>query len=293
MLDRAGFSRQPYSGTTILPGRIELWPEARKASDARTIRLLQQCARSGSRSVRSQNHLTNLQRTLMLERSSTKTPLPWRWAGLEASEGGKRGPRSLAPINVARSHAELRLRGGKMTAEVVVINKSAAALAADSAVTIDSGGTEKIYNSVDKIFELNERHPVGLMINGGLEFMGIPLATVVKLYRSKRQGVPQSTVVDYAADFLSYLATEISISDEEMKSHVWRLLFSAYRDIWQEITDSGRRLFTAAPKFSRPKFHNDVLLPILESHIDKLTRRQSLGHVDEFHQDHNARKADD
>ncbi|WP_230079588.1 hypothetical protein [Serratia marcescens] len=52
-----------------------------------------------------------------------------------------------------------------MTAEIAVFNKSAVALAADSAVTISGGdGVSKIYNGADKLFALSRHHPVGIMV---------------------------------------------------------------------------------------------------------------------------------
>ena len=53
-----------------------------------------------------------------------------------------------------------------MTAEVAILNKSAVALAADSAVTISAGTKqEKIFDTADKLFELETS-------NNGLFFFG-------------------------------------------------------------------------------------------------------------------------
>ena len=41
-----------------------------------------------------------------------------------------------------------------MTAEIAIMNKLAVALAADSAVTIETEGGLKVYNTVDKLFTL-------------------------------------------------------------------------------------------------------------------------------------------
>ena len=56
-----------------------------------------------------------------------------------------------------------------MTAEVAVINKSAVAIAADSAVTTeltDSSGRQhdKIFNTANKVFALSKYAPVGIMV---------------------------------------------------------------------------------------------------------------------------------
>ncbi len=59
-----------------------------------------------------------------------------------------------------------------MTAEIALLNKTAIALAADSAMTLQ--GTGKIYAS-NKLFALNKYQPVGVMIYNNAEFMGVPL----------------------------------------------------------------------------------------------------------------------
>ena len=54
-----------------------------------------------------------------------------------------------------------------MTALVSIMNKKAAVLAADSAVTISQGGKTRIYNTANKIFRLSDNKPVG----DGLHFI--------------------------------------------------------------------------------------------------------------------------
>jgi hypothetical protein len=70
-----------------------------------------------------------------------------------------------------------------MTAEIAILNKSAVALAADSAVTIGQPPNAKIYKTVNKIFELSNVAPVGIMVYGRLDHMGLPLEVIVKEYR--------------------------------------------------------------------------------------------------------------
>ncbi|MFT6669954.1 MAG: hypothetical protein ACJAVZ_001417, partial [Afipia broomeae] len=63
-----------------------------------------------------------------------------------------------------------------MTAEIAILNKSAIALAADSAVTIQSGNQEeKTYDSADKLFELCYHNAIGVMVYNGLSFAEVPL----------------------------------------------------------------------------------------------------------------------
>lgn len=56
-----------------------------------------------------------------------------------------------------------------MTAEIAIINKSAVALAADSAVTLTIGGAQKVYRSADKIFKLSTNNPITLMFFNSLD----------------------------------------------------------------------------------------------------------------------------
>lgn len=73
-----------------------------------------------------------------------------------------------------------------MTAEIAVFNKSAVALAADSAVTISGGdGINKIYNGADKLFALSKHHPVGIMVFGSASICGIPWEMIIKEFRKK------------------------------------------------------------------------------------------------------------
>ena len=69
-----------------------------------------------------------------------------------------------------------------MTAEVAILNASAVALAADSAVTI---GNRKIYNSAIKLFALSKHAPVGAMVFGNAELLGTPWETILKCYRQQ------------------------------------------------------------------------------------------------------------
>ncbi len=70
-----------------------------------------------------------------------------------------------------------------MTAEVAVINKSAVALAVDSARTITSlyrenRHPEKIFNTANKLFALSKYAPVGIMVYNASNLGGVPWETL-------------------------------------------------------------------------------------------------------------------
>ena len=98
-----------------------------------------------------------------------------------------------------------------MTAEVAVLNKMAVALAADSAVTFGRGPEQKIYNTGNKLFTLSKYYPVGIMVYGNAELMGVPWETIVKYYRSKLAHNKFDSLIEYAQHFIRFLETENSV----------------------------------------------------------------------------------
>lgn len=93
-----------------------------------------------------------------------------------------------------------------MTSEVVLMNRQAVAMAADSAVTISGDRYLKTYQSVDKLFPLVEGQPVAVMIYNNAEIMSTPWETVISLYREQSRGRPMETVAAYAEDFMEFLS---------------------------------------------------------------------------------------
>lgn len=134
-----------------------------------------------------------------------------------------------------------------MTAEIAIMNKSAIALAADSAVTFNVNGEPKVYQTVNKLFSLSKYEPVALMVYGTAEFMGIDWETIVKMYRSTLADQAFDTVAEYATDFVTYLDGNRDISDEFSQAQFARMrtvsLFSSIRD---EIVDAVERNLSQA-----------------------------------------------
>ena len=115
-----------------------------------------------------------------------------------------------------------------MTAEVVVMNKIGVALAADSAVTI-GGDLKKIYTSADKLFQLTDFYPIGVMVYGSADIMGYPWETIIKCFKNSSFCLKRDTVSEYANDFFDFI-----ISSESMISE---------KDQTDFLTDSSRVCF--------------------------------------------------
>lgn len=103
-----------------------------------------------------------------------------------------------------------------MTAEIAILNKSAVALAADSAVTISAGSDQqKIFDSEDKLFELTSSNAIGVMINNTMHFMEAPLSVLIKKFR---EDSPKFKTVEKAAQsFLSYLNDFVEKSPQRIQ----------------------------------------------------------------------------
>jgi len=95
-----------------------------------------------------------------------------------------------------------------MTAEIAILNRNAAAMAADSAVTLQLPGGQKIYNTVNKLFMLSKYRAVGVMVYGSGEFMRIPWETIIKMYRAELYNKKYDQLEDYAADFINFFQRE-------------------------------------------------------------------------------------
>lgn len=94
-----------------------------------------------------------------------------------------------------------------MTSEVVVMNRIAVALAADSAATVGSpgNGEHKIYNSADKLFMLSKRHPVGVMVYGNSALIDVPWETIIKMFRQQLGETERPYLVEYGEELRRFL----------------------------------------------------------------------------------------
>lgn len=91
-----------------------------------------------------------------------------------------------------------------MTAEIAILNSNAVALAADSAVTIGREAA-KVYTSADKLFQMSNKGPVGIMFYQRPYFLGVPWETVVKCYRSELGNKTFPRLADYLEDFIRFV----------------------------------------------------------------------------------------
>ena len=90
------------------------------------------------------------------------------------------------------------------------MNQMSAVLAADSASTLSYHDEEghhvrKYFKGAHKIFQISENHPVGLMIHGNAEILGVPWELVIKEFRKHLKNRSFDSIEGYAKHFQKYL----------------------------------------------------------------------------------------
>jgi len=126
-----------------------------------------------------------------------------------------------------------------MTAEIAILNSNAVAMAADSAVTI---GREagKVYTSADKLFQMSNNAPVGIMFYGKAVLLGVPWETVVKCYRSELGNKTFPRLEDYLKDFTRFVKRSRQMFPRKhQRDHVRSIILSFFhfiRERFKEIT---------------------------------------------------------
>jgi len=157
-----------------------------------------------------------------------------------------------------------------MTAEIAIINKNAVALAADSAVTLRDPSASKIYNTANKLFMLSKFEPVGIMVYGAAEFMGVPLETIIKMYRSRLQSQSFAKLNDYAQDFLHFLESNaLLFPPDKQKASFESIISRFYWAIRYEI-DEGIKI-----EIAKAPIKDDTVKRITEEKIGEYSKSWS------------------
>ncbi|MDE0300985.1 MAG: hypothetical protein OXN17_20315 [Candidatus Poribacteria bacterium] len=154
-----------------------------------------------------------------------------------------------------------------MTAEVAIMNKQAIALAADSAVTIRDDKGQKIFTSASKIFTLSKYHPVGVMVYGNADIMGVPWETVIKAYRSQLDEKEFATIDKYAQDFISYLTDEtLLFSEIEEEQYVINQVCGCFRLVLNKILHKLSRELDLEGKLTETQVNKIIDQTVRDNH---------------------------
>jgi hypothetical protein len=146
-----------------------------------------------------------------------------------------------------------------MTAEVAIMNKEAIALAADSAVTIDTASGRKIFNTVNKLFSLSKYAPIGIMVYGRAEMMGIPWESIIKVYRARIAGERFRSLGGYKEHFISFLRKSTRLFPLERQQQYFKnVAFGVFQRIRAEVEREVRRLIKVNGKASESEIRKVI-----------------------------------
>ena len=170
-----------------------------------------------------------------------------------------------------------------MTAEIVIMNKTAVALATDSAVTIEQQEDKKIYNSANKLFTLSKYHPVGIMIYGSVTFMGIPWETIIKIYRSKLGKQKFNTLEEYTGNFIDFLDNGNPLfSDSEQEAYLRGTIFRYFYQIKKEIFEEVRSTIDDDGRIEDSQIER-ITYEVIERHHDLWNTSDLLPSIPKTH----------
>lgn len=166
-----------------------------------------------------------------------------------------------------------------MTAVIGILNKHAAAIAADSAVSVGGPTNTKIFNRANKIFRLSKNHPVGLMIWNHGNFMGIPWEVVVKFFRQQLGTKSFPTVEGYKNEFINFLKVTKPFKDTgESKVQVKNFVLDAIIDF---IRITGSKV--AQLPLSDPNEYIEEFKRVFKQALEEII--QSLKNETDVHED--------
>lgn len=162
-----------------------------------------------------------------------------------------------------------------MTAEIAVMNKSAIALAADSASTVTGPNGLKTFNTANKIFRLCDQQAVGIMVYGNSEIMEMPWETMVKTFRTRVHTRDREELREIAEDFLDFVRKWTADFPKPQKERY--VSFSSRRLLFTKINAN------LDPKELSPAERGKKVEELADKHLRELTELKVLdGFPDDY-----------
>ena len=125
-----------------------------------------------------------------------------------------------------------------MTSEVVVMNRFGVALAADSAVTVDVGQSSRVRDSALKVFMLSKYRPVGVMVYSNAALLGIPVETLIKLFRRRLGQTGYAKLHEYGDAFVRFFNGNDSLFPQSVQDSYF---LAALETEYERIAESVER----------------------------------------------------
>lgn len=101
------------------------------------------------------------------------------------------------------------------------MNRHAAVLAADSATTVSSwtGSSRetRYFKGANKIHQLSDSRPIGMMIFDSADLLNVPWEVVVKAFRAELKDKSLNSVEDYAKEFFDFLEKDKRLFPDDVQ----------------------------------------------------------------------------
>ncbi len=163
-----------------------------------------------------------------------------------------------------------------MTAEIAILNRYGVALAADSAVSIGGADQPKIYNTVNKLFSLSKRAPVGAMVFGNALLSGVPWETVVKAFRQELGSRTFEELHEYADALLKFVeTTQALFSPEQERSEFIAHCLELYSRLQRLVESQLHSLFEESGE-ATPEAVAGIVAEVFASELRALEGAEAL-----------------
>lgn len=161
-----------------------------------------------------------------------------------------------------------------MTAEVAVMNRSAVALAADSAVTLSGpnalSGVTKIFQNENKLFELSRVHPVGIMLYNATTFFDVPWEVIIKDFRKEKGDTACDHIYLWADCFRDYVDTHsiFKPSQDRQRGFVEQIFLDQFHVVMAQWGREAEHLFFGKQTKSVFGKYAELMKKVITSYSD-------------------------
>ena len=157
-----------------------------------------------------------------------------------------------------------------MTAEVAILNTQGVAIAADSAVTINVDGVSKTYYTAQKIFNLSQKHSVGIMIHGSTMFMQVEWEILINEFSKDLGDRVLPSLKEYAEYFIEFLRDFPHINDTKQKVYLEIMSYRFFREVKERYDSdiSENHKDKKLTKAQQNELLTDVLKKVKEELVD-------------------------
>ncbi|NIY77153.1 hypothetical protein HED22_15985 [Thalassospira sp. HF15] len=166
-----------------------------------------------------------------------------------------------------------------MTSEIVIMNRHAIVLAADSATTVTrtvkGKREERYFKGANKIFQLSSHHPVGVMIYNSADLHGVPWEILIKDFRQHIGDKQFSHLEGYVDEFFEYIASHAHIFPADVKEQI---LLSKLEDIfWEVFVGSLENNYDKDDKISTNRKNLTEYLSLKKNELDSEPTPECFG----------------